>query len=86
MTLSGSALLKVKETRNSETIQMQLTDKIAKHLRDIHFGGNWTASNLKDKLADVTWQQATEPVGSFHTIAALVSELSQIFVCLNGET
>ena len=55
---------------------MQLTDKIAKHLRDIHFGGNWTASNLKDKLADVTWQQATEPVGSFHTIAALVYHMN----------
>ncbi len=55
---------------------MELTEQIAKHLRDIHFGGNWTASNLKDKLADVTWQQATTPVDSFHTIAALVYHMN----------
>lgn len=51
---------------------MKLTDQIAKQLRDVHFGGNWTASSLKEKLADVTWQQAIKPVDSFHTIAALV--------------
>ncbi len=45
---------------------------MAKHFRDIHFGGNWTCSNLKDTLADVTWQQATTQVYSFNTIAALV--------------
>ena len=55
---------------------MQSTEQIAKHLRDFHFGGNWTASNLKDKLADVTWQQATTQVGSFHTIAALVYHMN----------
>ncbi len=55
---------------------MQLTEQIAKHLRDIHFGGNWTASNLKDRLVDVTWQQATTAVGSFHTIAALVYHMN----------
>lgn len=57
-------------------IQMQLTEQIAKHLRDIHFGGNWTASSLKDRLVDVTWQQATTAVGSFHTIAALVYHMN----------
>jgi uncharacterized damage-inducible protein DinB len=50
---------------------MQLTSEIAKHIRDIHFGGNWTCSNLKDALKDVTWQQATTRVYSFNTIAAL---------------
>jgi len=55
---------------------MKLTEQIAKHLRDVHFGGNWTASNLKDQLADVTWQQATTPVESFHTIAALVYHMN----------
>lgn len=51
---------------------MNLTAQIAKHLRDVHFGGNWTSSNLKDNLADVTWQQATTQVYSFNTIATLV--------------
>jgi len=55
---------------------MKLTEQIAKHLRDVHFGGNWTSSNLKDKLADVTWQQATTQVYSLHTIATLVYHMN----------
>ncbi len=51
---------------------MSLTAQIAKHFREVHFGGNWTSVNLKDNLGDVTWQQATTQVHSFNTIAALV--------------
>lgn len=51
---------------------MNLTAQIVKHFREIHFGGNWTWSNLKDSLAGVTWQQATTKVYSFNTIATLV--------------
>ena len=50
---------------------MNLTAQLAKHLRDVHFGGNWTASNLKDQLADVTWQEATTKVDRFNTILTL---------------
>jgi hypothetical protein len=55
---------------------MKLTNQIAAHLRAIHFGGNWTGSNLREQLADVTWQQAITPVGSLHTIAALVYHMN----------
>lgn len=51
---------------------MNTPAQIAKHFRDVHFGGNWTFSNLKDHLADVNWQQATTKVYSFNTIATLV--------------
>jgi hypothetical protein len=51
---------------------MTLTAQIAKHLRDVHFGGNWTSVNLKDTLSDVTWQQATTKVHDFNTIATLL--------------
>lgn len=51
---------------------MPLPAQIAKHLRDVYFGGNWTWSNLKDNLAGVTWQQAMTQVHSFNTIATLV--------------
>lgn len=51
---------------------MNLSGHIAKHLRDVHFGGNWTSVNLKETLADVSWQQATTKVQSFNTITALV--------------
>jgi hypothetical protein len=51
---------------------MMVTKQIAKHLRDVHFGGNWTCSNLKDNLEGLSWQQATKQVYSFNTIATLV--------------
>jgi hypothetical protein len=50
---------------------MVLTAQIAKHFREIHFGGNWTWSNMKDVLSDVTWEQATTKVHDFNTIVAL---------------
>ena len=55
---------------------MNLTKQIAKHLRDVHFGGNWTSVNLKDNLTGITWQQATTKVYSFNTIAALVYHMN----------
>ncbi len=55
---------------------MNLTAQIAKHFREVYFGGNWTSSNLKDKLADVTWQQATTQVYSLNTIAMLVFHMN----------
>lgn len=50
---------------------MTYSEQAAKHFRDVHFGGNWTFVNLRDTLADVTWQQAVTKVHSFNTIAAL---------------
>jgi hypothetical protein len=37
---------------------MNLPAQIAKHFRDVHFGGNWTSVNLRDTLNGITWQQA----------------------------
>ena len=68
---------------------MSLTAQIAKHFREVHFGGNWTCSNLKDTLADISWQQATTPVHSFNTIAILVYHMnyfvSAVLKVLEGE-
>jgi hypothetical protein len=57
---------------------MNLPAQIAKHFREVHFGRNWTSSNLKDHLADVNWQQATTKVYSFNTIAILVYYMNYI--------
>jgi 1,2-phenylacetyl-CoA epoxidase catalytic subunit len=69
---------------------MNLTAQIAKHFREIHFGGNWTSVNLKDSLTDVTWQQATTQVYSFNTIATLVYHMnyyvSAVLKVLQGES
>lgn len=55
---------------------MSLSAQLARHLREVHFGGNWTSSNLKDNLANVSWQQATTKVGSLNSIAALVYHMN----------
>ena len=57
-------------------MSLSITQQIAKHLRELHFGGNWTGVNLKEKLRDVTWQQAVARVGSFHSIATLVFHMN----------
>ncbi len=53
-----------------------ITSQIAKHFKEVHFGGNWTCSNLKDNLADVTWQQAITQVQTFNTIATLTYHIN----------
>lgn len=55
---------------------MPLPAHSAKHFRDVHFGGNWTVSSLKEVLQNVTWQQATTKIQSLNTIAALVFHIN----------
>lgn len=50
---------------------MPLSKQIAKHFRDVFFGGNWTVSCMKEQLKDVSWQQATTKVDALNTIVAL---------------
>lgn len=68
---------------------MKLTAQLAKHFRDLHFGGNWTSVNLKETLSDVTWQQATAKIQSLNTIAVLVFHInyyvSAVLKVLQGE-
>lgn len=54
------------------SIDMTLSTYLAKHLREVCFGGNWTAVNYKEVLEGVTWQQATQQVEGSNTIATLV--------------
>ena len=51
---------------------MKQTQQIAKHLRGVFLGGNWTSSNFKDQLNGLTWQQVTTQVYDLNTIATLV--------------
>lgn len=54
---------------------MNISEQIAKHLREVYFGGNWTSVNLKDQLTDVSWQQATSQVYGLNTIAVLLNHM-----------
>lgn len=76
-------------TRHLKMTHNTLAKQIAKHFREIHVGGNWTCSNLKDQLKDVTWQQATTQVHGLNTIATLVFHMNYyvaaILKVLQGE-
>ena len=68
---------------------MNLPAQLAKHLRDVFFGGNWTSVNLRDSLANITWQQACTKIHSLNTILALVYHInyyiSAVTKVLQGE-
>jgi hypothetical protein len=50
-----------------------ITHEIARHIRQIHFGNNWSDIDMTTTLADVTWQQAVAtPIPNANSIAVLV--------------
>ena len=55
---------------------MLQTAVLARHFREVHFGGNWTESSLKEVLFDVTNSEAITKVDSFNSIAALVYHMN----------
>ena len=55
---------------------MSLSKQLAKHLRDVHFGGNWTVTDLKKTLSDVKWEDALTQVYSLNSIAALTFHMA----------
>ncbi len=63
---------------------MTIPQQIAKHFRDVHFGGNWTYVNLQDTLKDISWQQAIEKIQSFNTIATLHFHINYYVTAITG--
>ncbi len=61
---------------------MTTTQQLAKHLRDVHFGGNWTWSNVKDQLTDVSIETAMKKVESLNTIAALTFHINYYVIAI----
>lgn len=51
---------------------MQVMISLAKNCHDVYYGVNWTWSNYKDALADVSWPEAITQVHGLNTIATLV--------------
>lgn len=68
---------------------MTLIEQIAKHFRAVHFGSNWTDVNLKDTLADISWNEAITKRPNFNTIAVLVYHINyyveQVLKVFHGE-
>lgn len=55
---------------------MSISKQMAKHLRDVHFGGNWTVTDLRKTLSDVKWEDALTQVYSLNSIAALTFHMT----------
>lgn len=50
-----------------------VTHELARHIREVHFGNNWTDVDMTAVLKDVTWQQAVAtPIPEANSIAVLV--------------
>ncbi|MBP9796979.1 MAG: DUF1572 domain-containing protein [Chitinophagales bacterium] len=68
---------------------MSIINQITKHFRDVHFGGNWTSVNVKDTLADISWEEAKTKVYDLNTIATLVFHMNyyveNVLKVLHGE-
>jgi uncharacterized damage-inducible protein DinB len=61
-----------------------LTQHIANQFRQVYFGGNWTASNLRDNLKDITLEQALTTVEDCNTIAVLVYHIHYYVRAISG--
>lgn len=56
---------------------MTRSEFIAYRLREVLLNGRWIANtNYKEQLESVTWQQATEQIGSLNTIAMLTYHIN----------
>lgn len=50
----------------------QQTHQLANRFREVILNGRWIANtNFREQLDNVSWEQATKPVGSLNTIALL---------------
>lgn len=57
---------------------------IAKHIRDVHFGGNWTCSNLEEILSDVTLDEALQQIYGLNSIATLTFHIHYYAVAITN--
>jgi len=51
---------------------MTTASQIAQHYREFYRGKNWTWVWFEEVIKDITWEEATQKIGSFNSIAVLV--------------
>lgn len=55
---------------------MKTTQHIARQIREVYFGKNWSGPYLKQQIEGVTWIQAITKVHNINTIATLVFHMN----------
>lgn len=53
-----------------------LSVQIARHIRELHFGENWTDVSLKALVEDLDWKEANTQVHNLNTIASVVFHIN----------
>lgn len=65
-----------------------LVKQLATHIRELYVGKNWTWSNIKENLQDVSWIQANHKIEDLNTIVGLTYHINyyiaSIVSVLNG--
>jgi uncharacterized damage-inducible protein DinB len=51
---------------------MNISKQIAKHLRDVFFGKNWSWSTVKEQMQNITLEEATKQVYGLNSIFTLL--------------
>ena len=59
--------------------KIKSTVQLAKHLREVFTGGNWTFTNLEDVLKDVSVEEALTKVFGLNSIASLLYHIDYYF-------
>lgn len=55
---------------------LKTTKHIARQLREVYFGKNWSGPYLQQIIQDVTWEESVTKVHNFNTIATLVFHMN----------
>jgi hypothetical protein len=55
---------------------MYISSNLASHFKAVFTGGNWTTTNLKETLSDVSFQQANVKLQGLNSIVALVYHIN----------
>jgi hypothetical protein len=64
---------------------MTRAKQIADRLREVILNGKWIANtNIREQLADLSWQQAITKIGSLNTIAVLTFHIDYYIAGLNN--
>lgn len=53
-----------------------ITKEIARHIREIHFGNNWTWVSLQESLKDFDWRKADSSIESINSVNVLVYHMN----------
>jgi uncharacterized damage-inducible protein DinB len=59
--------------------KIKSTTQLAKHLREVFTGGNWTFTNVEEVLKDVTVEEALTKVFGLNSIAGLLFHMNYYF-------